>query len=339
MSSPFVRFPSGNYVFTDDVNLFDSDTAHGVQSIGLWASEAFATGFQVVSDTGAFGENAIQFGRTSTGSVTVKIRNQDSPTSTGAPVTAGTTYTGSIYLKQTVGTPSGTFKIRLRWWNAANSNISTTDGATETITSGFTQASVTGVAPVGAVAASFTVEVASADAADIYLIDKTTLREGSDATFLPSLRIVGDLDLRARIAADDYTAAGNQSIMSDWNGDGCVLYVDTSGHLHFEGDGTTGSIDEASSLFTFVDGAATEVRVTLDVSAGNMVWYQDGVQVDTDTFTAQPLDPGGRSLIVGADYLGTGLLFAGDIYWAERRDGIDGPVVARFDSADVAAVL
>jgi hypothetical protein len=174
---------------------------------------------------------------------------------------------------------------------------------------------------------------------DEFRFSKYTFREGSDAAFVPSLRIVGDSDLRAKIAAADYTPAGNQSIFSDWNSDGCILYIDTSGHLHFEGDGTTGAINEASSAYTFVDGQATEVRVTLDVSAGDMVWYQDGVQVDTDTFTAQPLDPGGRTLVVGADYLGTGLLFDGDIYWAERRDGIDGPVVARFDAGDVAAAL
>ena len=175
---------------------------------------------------------------------------------------------------------------------------------------------------------------------DALRIDTLQISAGASSpiAFTPSLRIVGDLDLRAKATADDWTS-GNRALMSNYNGDGFLLYHDASGYLHFESGGATSAIDESSALYTFVDGQTAEVRVTLDVSAGNIVWYESGVQVDTDTFTAQALDPGSNQLSVAADYLGTGLLFAGDIYYCEVRDGIAGPVVARFDAADVLAAL
>ncbi|GAG43835.1 unnamed protein product, partial [marine sediment metagenome] len=160
--------------------------------------------------------------------------------------------------------------------------------------------------------------------------DAVCIRTGTDATFTPSLRIVGDLDMRAKIAADDWTPAVPDVIISKWGAvDSYFLRIDaTTGNLKlYVNDGASSNV--ASSVTTGVtDGDAAEIRTAWDNAANQVTYYVDDVQLGiVRTLTAGALIAGSEPVLIGARDGGNVGMLAGDIYYAEIRDGIDGPVV------------
>jgi len=161
--------------------------------------------------------------------------------------------------------------------------------------------------------------------------------------------VVGDIDIRVRLSADDWTPAAIQYILAKYAalGTGSYLFYLNSG------GGTLGfswvlagvSYGANSSVApTAVDGNAIWVRVTLDVnngaagrdlkfytSADGVTWVQLGTTVTQAGVTS--IHDGADALQVGA--WGAGLSsFAGKVYSAEIRNGIGGTVVAKFDAQD-----
>ena len=161
-----------------------------------------------------------------------------------------------------------------------------------------------------------------------------------------ALAITGDIDIRVRVALDDWTAATNQTLMSKWSGgvSGQAFYFDvrnTSGRLLFEWYTSGGAdiVEEATAAPTVADGAATWVRVTLDVDNGagqyevkfwqsndGSTWSQVGL-TKTGTTGVTNIQSTTSIMEIGTYLGGGGAPAAGKVYRAQVRDGIDGTVV------------
>lgn len=160
-----------------------------------------------------------------------------------------------------------------------------------------------------------------------------------------SLDIVGDLDLRAKVAADDWTPAANSYVMSKYTQTGnqrsYSLFIGTDGKLNFQfsNDGTA-SISKASTASTgFTDGTAHWIRVTLDVDNGasgydvkfytsedGVTWTQLGTTVTTATATS--VFASTAILEIGSRNAGTSDFFAGKFFEGQVLSGIGGTSVA-----------
>lgn len=162
-----------------------------------------------------------------------------------------------------------------------------------------------------------------------------------------SLDVTGDLDLRARIAPDDWTPSADQAIVAKSNPAGnqrqyhLVLRSTGALRLTWSTDGTSGGTTDADSTVAtgFADGSTHWVRATLATATGTVKFYtsDDGVvwtQLgSTLTYAPTSIFAGTAPANVGARSGGVTDVFAGLIYSAQIRSGIDGTVVAdpRFD--------
>ncbi len=157
--------------------------------------------------------------------------------------------------------------------------------------------------------------------------------------------ITGDIDVRARAAAVDWTSAGSGSFMAKRVDGGSQQSWDfahtTTGALTF-GWSLTGSgmAYATSSVVTgFADGAVHYVRATRSAATGDIKFYTspDGVvwtQLGaTRTSTVGALFDSNAAIEVGAHRVANGSLFVGTIYRAQLLNGIDGPVVVDFNPA------
>jgi hypothetical protein len=165
--------------------------------------------------------------------------------------------------------------------------------------------------------------------------------------------ILGDIDIRVKAALIDWTPTAQSLLISkENNSDPARAWrfgVNTDGTLHFSWFplGTTASQITTSSTAanTFVDGTINWIRATLDVdngASGNTVtfytssdgvtWTQLGntvVTASTTTLfdTTSPVYVGGRDSTNLSPMLG-------NVYYAEVRKGIAGPIVSTFNPSD-----
>lgn len=171
-----------------------------------------------------------------------------------------------------------------------------------------------------------------------------------------ALDITGDLDLRSRIRAVDYTGAAEQVVLSKWmttgNQRSYRLSIKTDGSLRlgWSTDGTAETFKDSTTPLVTADGVITWVRATLDVdngAAGNDVkfytsndynpetetgtWNQLGTTVTTGGVTS--IFSSSAAVNVSGHDNGTLLPFAGKVYWSEIRNGIGGAIAAEFDPA------
>lgn len=172
---------------------------------------------------------------------------------------------------------------------------------------------------------------------------------GNNATTADSaaLSVTGDIDVRIRAAAADWTPAsqmylaGRYASMSDA---GFSVRLETSGVLGVDWVDGSGSYHQAVSTAAtgFTDGAVQYVRATLDVDNGasghdvtfytstdGQTWTQLGATVTTAGVTS--IKDTALDYVIGNYTASGGLPFDGDIYLLEIRSGIDGTVVAQFD--------
>jgi hypothetical protein len=147
--------------------------------------------------------------------------------------------------------------------------------------------------------------------------------------------------MRARFAATDATPSSAETLIGQRSGNsGYAMTLGTGGELvlyHGTGSGTR---QETSSGLSISNGEVVEVKSVIDISAGSWTHYKNGVQFDTSgSFATTAGSPYAGALAVGADSAGTSGNWDGDIYYAEVRDGIDGPVVRRFDADDLIGLI
>lgn len=162
----------------------------------------------------------------------------------------------------------------------------------------------------------------------------------------------GDLDVRIRLSMDDWTPATDQSFIGQYNSAlnarGWRLSMVTGGTVNFTRT-TNGLLDgshlSAGYVAAFVDGSPWWIRATHDVDNGsgqNVVRAYDSPDGVTWTLRATTTTAGvyvgydaAQPIEIGAITLGTVQPLAGNVYYAEVRNGIDGPVAVRFDARDI----
>lgn len=159
--------------------------------------------------------------------------------------------------------------------------------------------------------------------------------------------ITGDIDVRIKLSTDWTTAtgttAGNRSMICQHGGGGVIGWEFRSRadnlYLEYSLDGTN-SHSRASGSLSFADGIIKWVRFTRVVSTGVVVFYasDDGVTWSIVT-TVAALDAGSPFFPQQAQPIrigkrSDGLALPGNVYYAEVRNGINGPVVASFNGAD-----
>ena len=162
-----------------------------------------------------------------------------------------------------------------------------------------------------------------------------------------ALDITGDIDIRAKVALDDWTPSVQQTLVAKWSsgsGDNrsYALAVTTTGllTLGWSTDGTSTSLSKNSSVATgFTDGSVHWVRATLDVDDGaggasvrfytsgdGATWTQLGTTQAVGATTS--IFAGTAPVELGSQFAGVSNVTTGRVYAAEIRDGIDGTVVA-----------
>lgn len=335
----YVSFPgtSGNYVYTSSVNLLDADTAHAQQSVGDWDDNGSTQTLVSGGMTPTLGSYVIQ---EELSGATTQISRTNAGTS-GFPVSSSTEYTFSM--DTSIDTADMYYDITLRWYDSGGTSVGSSNTGWTAYPTTKTRVSHTATSHGSAAYCRIQLGTASSDAGanpagtETQWRDAACLVEGPSTSFVPSLRIVGDFDFEAKFSMPDATPASRADLFDNGYGvsnDGYRFTVETSGELGFWFWGTTGAVGEASSGFSNSNDAVVVARVTADVSSGNVTWYKNGTQFDTDTFTAQTPVPSGNRLAIGASYAGVAELFTGDLYYVIVRDGIGGPAVCRFDAAD-----
>ena len=167
-----------------------------------------------------------------------------------------------------------------------------------------------------------------------------------------ALDIVGDLDLRVRVALDDWTPAAAQDLITKWRvnaaGNSWYMSVKTDGKLLFSWNEAGGTNRSATSSVAtgITDGTAKWVRVTLDVDNGggtpqyevkfwlsndNVTYAQLGTTV-TGTTGVTTVFSGDSALFIGTER-GDVQNAAGKVYRAVVKNGIDGTTVLDIDTS------
>lgn len=166
--------------------------------------------------------------------------------------------------------------------------------------------------------------------------------------------ITGDIDIRVRVALDDWTPATIMGLIgkrTDPANRSFRFNIDTGGTpaLFWSADGSTELAAGCSAATGITDGVAAWVRVTLDVDdgAGNRVikfytaedsateptsWAQLGNTVTTAGTTS--IFNGNAVVEIGSALSGTTHLAKSRTYRAIIKSGIDGTTVVDFNPAD-----
>ena len=151
-----------------------------------------------------------------------------------------------------------------------------------------------------------------------------------------AVSITGDIDIRVKVALDDWTPAAHARLV--YKRDGTAAYdfyiLATSGIPGFY----WGSSQDATAAPGFADGSNHWLRVTRSASTGTAKFYtsDDGVtwaQLGADVAGAPgSLNDTADVVMIGAEG-GVSSMLAGKVYYAELRNGINGPIVAKFDAS------
>ena len=194
--------------------------------------------------------------------------------------------TGKFYQVQILNGIDGTYALNANMTNVSFSATSFTDSTNQTITINGARLTAQDVDNLGSAGALLPTTVGSSLAADSNDA-KFLAHDGTNYVYTPgvasnflsvpdetALDITGDIDVRVRVALDDWTPSSINSIFNKWTAAGAqqswFLYVLTDGTLRFSWS-TTGSdtLDAVSTVATGIaDGAVKWIRATLDVNNG-----------------------------------------------------------------------
>jgi hypothetical protein len=172
-----------------------------------------------------------------------------------------------------------------------------------------------------------------------------------------ALSVTGDIDIRIKLAMDDWTPAltqvlfsKDQSALRSW-----VLDMPANGRPRFSWseDGTTVATVQATAATGFTDAEAHWLRVTLDVNGGSggigratfytssddtYSWTQLGSVQDSGASAPTSIDDNASNVEIGSNFDGTSTL-AGKVYRAQIYDGIDGTLELDIDFTNRTTVV
>lgn len=168
-----------------------------------------------------------------------------------------------------------------------------------------------------------------------------------------ALDITGDIDIRVKVALDDWTPAVQATIASKWTPTGnqksWALDIHPSGRLYFywSADGATALSANSTVAPTVADGGSLWVRATLDVdngasgrdikfwtSADGVAWTQLGTTVTQATATS--IYSGTSLMQFGGVGVGA-LIPAGSFHRAQVLNGINGTPVLDIDCSQISS--
>lgn len=159
-----------------------------------------------------------------------------------------------------------------------------------------------------------------------------------------ALDVTGDLDIRVRVAADDWTPATNMAFAGKAAGGGQFSYqfrlsnFDGRMQILWSADGTAVLSAQATRPTGFPDGSLHWVRAALDVNNGasgrTITFYTSENGINWVTLGTQVVQAGVTSIFASTTALEVGArgdnteLLIGNVHYAEVRAGINGTVVA-----------
>lgn len=170
--------------------------------------------------------------------------------------------------------------------------------------------------------------------------------------------VTGDIDIRWYGKAVTWGGSVDKTLLAKLNTTGNQrsyrLYIDATNQLvcSISLDGITSypTVTSAGAVAGLVDGQAAWLRATvkMDNGAGNHVgtlytsadgitWTQVATSIGGGFTGVASIFDSTAAVELGSISGGTASLFNGTVYYAEVRNGIDGPVVAKFDSSRVQA--
>lgn len=312
------------------------------KSFGWDFEDGTTTGWQGLSTTIS---NSATFSHGGTKSLkmvsTVAAGNPSATlTSSGMPTVPGEAWSASLWIRKDPATPARSLQLKLGWFSASGGagfigQVVTGLSSTDT----FTVFTVTGTAPAGTnfvrVDVTHTGTVAIGDT---HYLDDVVL-----GSVVP---IIGDIDVRAELAMDDWTPATAMSVLGKYNTGNRSYRLDitTGGNLQFywTTDGNTDISRTSTAVVSASDGNIKWVRAILDVDNGaaghdvkfytsddGQTWVQLGTTVTTAGVTS--IFHGSAALTVGSIFAGSTQNLVGNVFYVEIRNGIDGTVVAALD--------
>ena len=313
-----IHFPgtAGNHISTDDVNLLDADTAHAWQGVGVWVNR-FNPGGTTVEVDQAYGDKF--------GSIKASIAGANNFVGTDVaqrfPITPLATYSLRYEIEVEV---SGSYRLDSQLYNGSGS-VTQNNNVTVELTAGVVHVhEQTFTANSIAVTMAFYFnDINNLLNGTFVRIKNICFRQGSVATFVPSLRIVGDYEFNVRAIVNALPGA-NQYMWNMWSGTASQrlfnLHVNASDLFSFTANGTAALRSLASAII----GQAYDIRGTA-VVGGVTELFIDTVSQGTNAgvTTATPSGP----LVAGARSTGANN-WEGDFFNANLQDGIGGPVVA-----------
>lgn len=178
------------------------------------------------------------------------------------------------------------------------------------------------------------------DEGDLLTAGELAVYEGSwpDAPFIPSTRITGDLDLRARFSLDSVSVSdpGNRGIITKWP-DSYRWLLLGNGSFYFDVRSDGSQTDSLTYDAGLIASEVETFRVTREASSGEVKVYKlvEGSwdELTAASRTAGPADASSTPLRIGRS-ASTEDVLNGQIFWMDVRDGIDGPSVASYDFDD-----
>lgn len=314
---------SGNYASTPDVNLLDANTAHFEQSRGIWSWQS-QTSISIDSSRSYFGNNSLRCW-ISGSSTTIQPR-MISPAD-GISVGPGDTITMSLFVYTEKDGQEG--QLRYRFWDDEGNTVLSADfgDSTELEQNQWSMIDYTSEVPAGATRVGWWIYVTNAGPGDECWIDAVCLKTDSeDPTFVPSHRIVGDFEARARFSPHTWRP---NSPMGVFNAFGLLrIAEDGRFRFHYDYDGGSAQIDSGAVPETWGE---EEIRVI--ARQEDQVIFQRHFEGEWVTINSRDLPH--HILLRPLHVAGSSSWpFHGNFYSFELRDGVDGPVVARFEPAN-----
>lgn len=164
-----------------------------------------------------------------------------------------------------------------------------------------------------------------------------------------AVSITGDIDIRVKVALDRWLPSTTQTLIAKEDSTSTRSYrleigPDGKMYLMLSADGTTASTQAVTTnALGFADGSTQWLRAAWTQSTHTTVFYSSSDGVTWNVITGGGATPNIASIydstspvMVGNRFSGATNPLIGNVYYAEVRSGIDGPVVAKFDSSTVA---
>jgi hypothetical protein len=345
-----------DYASIESVNLLTADEAHSHQAAAAaWASLGNAKNFAQSTDlTPTIGSYHME-AEPQVDTLNYVASRLGLGTS-GVPVTVGETYTLSF----TGATDTSGRKAygRIRWQDSGGSVLSNSDGTpVSTSTTTLEAFSVTAVAPASAayatVAILFVTDSGNFDLGEKVYWDSLCFRPGSDTAFVPSINVVGDLDVRWRGSWRDWTPGGNGSTLAAQYASGDLAWsvgTDSSDHLCsiISDDGSATEEDSAGASPAVGDMGPLSVRALIVPGGTNETLFQASDDADLSAASWGTVGSGQTTAKTSIHSAGDEPITIGYrqgagsgadeqpmvIHAVQIRDGEDGPIVTEVDFTD-----